>query len=450
MGRIFPPLEHRIFPSYWQPPIVETQHITDSIRKDLVKPNFVVETQTITDTVYRHLLKAPIIETPTLTDSYSAMKARAIGPSLITATTVDTAIWRSFQRKCFYANGRFWAFFVSYSFTAGTNVPMWYHSTDGINWSKGGEIGTTSTDTDAFSIFFDGTYVHYARASGAYIYYGRGIPNADGTITWSATEQQAATVLGYPLRVPFVSVDSKGYPWIGFRVELSSAAHDAYVTKSSTNDGTWVTASGFPYQLNIGHFVYWCVSVVPLTNLKVYIIYCNYQNNPIFGRLWNGSSMGAEEVATSSNIDHPESHSVVAVGDDVHLVFHDRVNETIRYVKRTYGVGWGSEVIIQSRNPSDSGPTPVLTYDSDSGLLYCFWWGNPTPNHIHYRKGIGDTWYDVVDWQNEETDKATLYDRISCFYKTYGNKIGILYMTKIASPYKIKFKGFSNTVYSTL
>ena len=69
MGRIFPPLSKRIFPSYWQPPIVETQYITDSvnlvsksrwmhietqeitdsIRKDLVKPNFVVETQTITD-----------------------------------------------------------------------------------------------------------------------------------------------------------------------------------------------------------------------------------------------------------------------------------------------------------------------------------------------------------------------------------------------------------------
>lgn len=88
MGRIFPPLSHRIFPSYWKPPIVETQYITDSVsvkkdlirsatetqaitdsvRKDLVKPNFVVETQAIMDEVKRYLLKPPIVETQTITD----------------------------------------------------------------------------------------------------------------------------------------------------------------------------------------------------------------------------------------------------------------------------------------------------------------------------------------------------------------------------------------------
>jgi len=61
MGRIFPPLEHRIFPSYWQPPIVETQYITDSIRKDLIKPNFVVESVSPSE-MYKFSVKAYIKE----------------------------------------------------------------------------------------------------------------------------------------------------------------------------------------------------------------------------------------------------------------------------------------------------------------------------------------------------------------------------------------------------
>ena len=72
LGRIFPPIEHRIFPSYWQPPIVETQYITDSIRKDLVKPNFIVERQMITDSIRKDLVKPNfVVESQAITDSGS-------------------------------------------------------------------------------------------------------------------------------------------------------------------------------------------------------------------------------------------------------------------------------------------------------------------------------------------------------------------------------------------
>ena len=68
MGRIFPPLSHRIFPTFWQTPITEIQYITDSVRKDLQKAP-IIETQSMIDTVTKHLQKAPITETQTITDS---------------------------------------------------------------------------------------------------------------------------------------------------------------------------------------------------------------------------------------------------------------------------------------------------------------------------------------------------------------------------------------------
>ncbi len=76
MGRIFPPLEKRIFPSYWQPPIEEKQEIRDSMNFHLRRT--IQETQTITDDVYRYLRKAPIIETQSITDGGSYILSKPI------------------------------------------------------------------------------------------------------------------------------------------------------------------------------------------------------------------------------------------------------------------------------------------------------------------------------------------------------------------------------------
>ena len=155
-------------------------------------------------------------------------------------STVDGDIGNTFglygvnQRNSFYANGRYWVF---YSDSAGPNTLCCRSSTDSITWSAETTVSSVNnnySDNEA-SVWFDGTYGHYARSEGGAIVYRRFLPNADGTLTYSATKQTAVAAVGgcYPLR-PFVSVDTNGYPWIAYF--LYTCEDNSYVTKANTTD----------------------------------------------------------------------------------------------------------------------------------------------------------------------------------------------------------------------
>lgn len=121
-----------------------------------------------------------------------------------------------------------------------------------------------------FSIWFDGTFVSYALSSG-YSYspliYRRGLPNSDGNISWSTFYEQIVDVSEGPIYHPFISVDSQGYPFIGYLKGSS-----AMLTKSSLNNGEWSTQSTFPKQLTSfsGNYT---VIPIPLASQKVEVFY---------------------------------------------------------------------------------------------------------------------------------------------------------------------------------
>jgi len=362
-----------------------------------------------------------------------------IDPSTVDDTlTINTATQYPYQRKSFYANSRYWVFYSD-----GTNM-VYKTSTDGSTWSSATSV-RACTSGDKFSIWFDGTYVHYAYAdltADTPLYYRRGTPNADGTITWSTEQTAGASYTSWMYKCPMVSVDSGGYPWIGFRRQEVSGAtyYYPYVIKSSTNDGTFVRdttidSSGYK-KLSTTSVDYWHVSPIPLTGGKVYVIYARYDYY-VYGILWSGSAWGSQELSTSY-INWGYHHSAVANGDDVHLVFLKFSTYDIIYRKRTYGTGWGSEVTVQSATTSTS--APVLSIDTATGNLYCFWAGSPTAGHIYYKMCVSGTWDSTAtDWINEATDGITGNAMLTGFYKDYGSKIGLVYMTKTASPYKIRF-----------
>lgn len=116
------------------------------------------------------------------------------------------------QRKSFYASGRHWVFYGD-----GKNM-VYKTSRDAENWS-GATTVRPCVQGYYFSVWFDGTCVHYAAypgTSGSPLVYRRGIPESSGSITWSAPEQTVVPgKLGNQYKFPFVAVDSYGYPWIG-------------------------------------------------------------------------------------------------------------------------------------------------------------------------------------------------------------------------------------------
>lgn len=345
--------------------------------------------------------------------------------------TLDSgSVGYNYQRKTFYANTLYWLFYSD-----GTNI-IYNTSSDCVTWSAANIIRACSNGYH-FSIWFDGTYVHYVSldtSGGSYLKYRRGTTNSDGTITWSAAEQETSSS---PSSSPFpsITVDSAGYPWIGYR-DMNSHAN---VTKSSTNNGTWTTASSFPYTLSTTHSR---VCIVPLTSQKVLAIYASLGPTTVKATRWNGSAWGSEK-ATTSNIISSTSHaySAVSQGDDVHLVFLKDTTYDIQYVKYSYtSDAWGTEATVQA---GTSLTIPGLSIDTSTNVLYCFWMRYPTANHIYYKKYISGAWdASATDWKDESANPLpdaiiTLSD------KAYAKSAGICtvctaYTINSSSPYLIK------------
>jgi hypothetical protein len=353
----------------------------------------------------------------------------AVAPNTIGTSTDDYATLRPAQRKTFYASGRYWVFYAD-----GSNM-VYRTSENGTSWSSATTV-RSCTWGHRFDTWFDGTYVHYAYTPdnpGGALVYRRGTPNGDGTITWSAVEQTTYQTDAHTICNPSVVADTNGNPWVMF-LRYDGSNRRPYVTKSSATDGTWLDAEGFPYELDATISGYYHTTIVPLTGGKVYCVWAD-ANTKYFGKLWDGSSWSGRETISSSDNFTCYKRSVVNDGDDVHLAFLTKTDYDIVYVKRTYGSGWGSEVVLAS---SVAGSAPVLAI-TNSGTIYCFWC---VSNHIQYIKCVGSTWdVGATDWITE-AEAFPAGDTLTCSYRDNKDSvIGVAYMSGSSSPYNIKFAG---------
>jgi type II secretory pathway pseudopilin PulG len=346
----------------------------------------------------------------------------------------------SYQRKSFYANGRYWIFYCD------NNNFKYASSPDGINWSFQ-DIGLCFLG-EGFntSVFFDGNYVHYARAYLGFsceLYYRRGIPENDGTITWSASEQMVydgSTFNRY--ETPNIAVDTNGYAWIGTKHYSSNLP---YVFKNANNNGTWSTDVGFPYQLSSSLSLARPI-IVPLTNGKMYAVYAN-NSAPPRGQLWNGSSWESEETNIADYVAEGPTNRCFAItatnnGDDIYFAYLRESTSQIRFNKRDYNTGWQIDELIQDNVETDT--FPVISINAGSNETYVFWAGVPTANHIYYKKrapsGVWD--YNPTDWIDEAGDGLPLNYTLTGYLRDYGLEIGLAYLAGLSSPYNIRLNTF--------
>jgi hypothetical protein len=359
----------------------------------------------------------------------------SIDPSTVGTSGYAFPIAYPYQRKSFYVNTRFWVFYSD-----GTNL-IYKTSLDGSSWSSATTV-RAGTNGYFFSIWFDGTYFHYAySAFGTQIAYRKGLPNSDGTTTWSDTEQIINTLFNKAW-YPSISTDSDGYVWISY-VDVNGTKAYPYVIKSQYNNGTWgTTPSGFPYILSTTSAISlgvptWRSSIIPLTTLKMVAIYA-YPGITLYAQSWNGSTWRAE-VATANATLYSNYFSALNQTDYVHLTFlyGDPTNRVwMIYTKYTYSSNsFDSGTTIREVLPSDPS-APIISIDN-SDNLYIFQLGLVL-KHICYHKWNGTAWEPEVDWITETTD-FTGYDRLTCFYKQYGNYMGLVYQTRGGTPYNVRF-----------
>ena len=360
-------------------------------------------------------------------------------------TTVNTTTnlegpGRTCQRKTFFAAGRFWVFYSD-----GSDL-VYRTSTDGSTWSSPTTLKSGGAYGGPFSLWFDGTYMQYAYnehwEANHPLVYRRGEPQPDGTISWSADEQTVlAADADSSYNLPTISVDTDLYPFISY-VKWNRTTDDCYpyVTKSSNNDGTWSTDTDFPYQLSTINSILWRTLVVPMLSGRVYAIF-GRNVVTLKGKLWDGSSWGSQETVSVANANRGvRNTSAVAEGDDIHVTFQKGpIGKKIMYRRRTYGVGWGTEEIVQDAIPGYTAPSLAIAAVFGDNDLYCFWQEDPDADKVYYKKCVNGTWdTDPTMWIDETTDDLPDNHYQACSYMDYGGKISFIYLNKTASPYNVR------------
>lgn len=348
-----------------------------------------------------------------------------MSPATVDTSTNNNAVQYNFQRKSFYAEGLFWAFYSD-----GTDAG-WEFTNDPTNWAGAfTSIGACALGHN-FSIWFDGTYIHYARADSFDLFYRRGTPENDGTITWSAEQTVKDGLFNDRYMTPCITVDTNGYAWIGVYNDQIDGDDLPVVVKNNNNDGTW--ALDFAYELSAVNYAWYRVCPIPLIGGKMYVVYCRDAQTPR-GKLYD-AGWGVEEADLADHsIEESYQFSVVAIGDNVHFVYNRDGTNQIRHNERVWGVGWdAADVLVQDAVGSYCGP--ALSVDPSKSTLYCFW---TRSDHVNYKK-YDAGWGGLVDWIDETTDDIQFNGLISSFYMDYGDYIGLLYVTKTGSPYNVRF-----------
>jgi len=314
-----------------------------------------------------------------LLPSLQIVNVKAGLPGVVGTSTSPSATSYPYQRKDFYDEGRYWVFYSN-----GSHM-VYKTSVDGDSWSNE-TLVCVGVGGNFFSLDFDGTYVHYARTDTTSVYYCKGDPLSNGTVSWLTTEQTANTD---SIWSGTVCVDSSGYPFISY-VNGSGSDWSPWVTKSSLNNGTWSVAGGFPYQLNSTTTPDWTTTVVPMSSNRVYAIYASA--DAIYGKLWSSVAWGSEETITTEDVFHM---SAVNYGDTVHFVYANSTTYEIIYHKRTYGSGWGSQQILVEPG---TGACAVLSVDDSTGYVTAVW---VTIDACYSKTYDGSSWSATTTWFTE-------------------------------------------------
>jgi hypothetical protein len=337
-----------------------------------------------------------------------------------TSTSTNPTVF-PFQKKCFYANGRWWVFYYD-----GSNFG-WRTSVDGSTWSD------FTNYYAAVSTYFDVWYddgnnkICLARAQGstANLYYRQGTANGDGTITWDSDEVQVTTENAFALRL---CKDSNGYPWISY-MKYSSSYALKVVKATQTNGSAWETPTSLWDETSTGPRIV----IVPLTNSKMLAI--RSASNAVFqSRFYDGSSWASAVSASSSSLQSANYFDAVADGDNVHLVFCKYSTYDIVYLKYAYGSGWGSEETVESSTVAQYHPVISLKSTDSVRVFYLL-----SLTTIKYRDRDSGSWQTAVTISSNESTMLC----VCSSYRAFSSKLCVTWKSGVTSPYNVKFEGYT-------
>jgi hypothetical protein len=332
--------------------------------------------------------------------------------------------------------GRLWVFYSD-----GSDA-VYRTSVDGLAWSPPTRVRAGSNLGHRMGYWFDGTFVHYAHCDaqpGESVTYRRGTPTRDGAIHWS-TEQVAYVVpASNNVMYPKVITDALGRPFIAFMIYdggFNQAPYDAVVTASSRSDGSWQTATGFPYVLVRDNTTAYPDPVgAPLASGGTFWVYNkNLPDDTYYGRPWDGEAWGPEERVTEWHA-RDGLYNLVADGDDLHLSFAGGI---VRYRRRDHRAGWGEELIVTGGGRGHTAITLVAPGD------VIISWLSDVNDTIVSRELVGGALRDPVVLVDESARGLADPQRginLNGLVSAGRFRSAVAYTTGSSPPYELKFVG---------
>ena len=314
-----------------------------------------------------------------------------------------------YRRNSCYAQDKYWAFY-------GKGSPYVYYKTsaDGLSWSSEYSVAAVGGD-NAYSIdvFERGGYVYitYINSNQVEARYRRGLLNADSSITWSAAWQTAATVTTQMVGAS-IAVDTDGYPFVIYTDKTPSYKYNNYITKSSTNDGTWVTDGGYPLVLTSNNGKEGVAIVSYLNSNKIYALYVIV--GTLYGRYYNGSSWETAETL-DSGASYQYYNGVSDEDDNVYMVWEEFGNDL--YFRIRYANGTFSDTV--QILDADEHTYPSVAYNVD-GYVYIVYTRAGSVRCVTLGAGV---------WTGEYTLFNPTGPYRMAAVTPYGNHIGLLYTT---------------------
>jgi hypothetical protein len=373
--------------------------------------------------------------------------------------TINSSQAIRFQEKTFYTQGRYWVFYNDKNSTLDYGSVFYTSSPDGLSWTEPvwviSPIEWSGENVQAI-LDVNGDVNLFLRTSGI-LWYMKGTPAIDGSIAW-LTEVQEIWNPSIGNTDFYAGLDSSGYPYVSWAYGNVISNQSVYVKKSMLNNGTWLDDPNWNPKVISDAPGHWSnTMLVPLSNNKFYIIYFDGDTHG-HGKLWNGTTLGAEETCTTTNIKtdyitgrETWSRAIVtdSLTDKIYFAFINTANK-IQLTIRNYTTSTWSESTIQ--NDVINGASPTFTwykpYSWLPEILQVYWINSETS--IAYKNYIAGVWSSPLYAASNLDQPIPLFyqwgegNRLNPFGSQFGENIGLLFIVNSteAGRFDIRFALF--------
>lgn len=342
-----------------------------------------------------------------------------------TSTSANPLMASSNRHGPFYvdASSLYWQLWYD-----GTNLCYSSCATMGGTWAAKATAIAGITASNC-AVCADETYIHVVYYSGGVLYYRRGTPAGNGTITWDTVQTAVASAPALGLFLS-ICVSSDDHVCIGY----ANSSHYPCVTRNSntTSSATWSTAGGFPAVLQ--STAYYEPSIAAGASGAINAVY-GYSSVGYFNTVSSGGSVGSPETATLATMINATRCIAVDPTNLTTWVVYCDSSQNIKSRKRTSGGTWDGSETTHAASLGVNG-YPGVQVNPTNDYAYVLWTNGAA--NLYYNIWNGSSWAGAAVLQNESGDGGMAATELNVPQFVQNGQLVAAYKTRTSSAYNVK------------